>query len=166
MITFREVMTTTSTRIAFGAAVLGVALCGWTLARAIRLETVGTAPATVNVVPGALDMPKPATGIDVAAAVASDLFSVDRTAPKERYRMPGEAAAAGDAPVRPTVLGTAIGADGSSFATCQLESARLQMVRVGDHLGDYTVKAIERGRVVFLTRDGTSFEILAPKQGS
>ena len=166
MITIRDLMATMSTRIAFGAAILGVALCGWTLTRAIRLEPVSTAPATVSVVPGALDMPRPASGIDVPTAAAADLFSVDRTAPMERYRMPGEEATTGEAPARPTVLGTAIAADGSSFATCQLESARLQMVRVGDHLGDYIVKSIERGRVVFLTRNGTSFEVLAPKQGS
>ena len=167
MMTLREMLASGSTRAALGAAVLGVALSAWALSRAIRLDPVGTAPATVSVVPGALDMAQPAAGLDISAAVAADLFAVDRIAPEERYRMPGEAAGEnGAAPARPVVLGTAIAADGSSFATCQFESARLQMVRVGDHLGDYTVKSISRERVVFLTRAGTSLEILVPKQGS
>lgn len=167
MMTIQELTASTATRAALGAVVLCVALCGWTLTRAIRLEAVGTAPATVSVVPGALDIPPSSSGIDVLAAVSADLFSVERIAPEQRYRMPGEAAAGTDGePARPVVLGTAIAADGSSFATCQLESSRLQMVRVGDHLGDYTVKSISRERVVFLTRAGTSLEILVPKQGS
>ncbi len=167
MMTVQELTASAATRVALGAAVLGMTLCGWTLTRAIRLDAVGTAPATVSVVPGALDIPPTASGIDVSAAVAADLFSVDRIAPEQRYRMPGEAAGETRAePAKPAVLGIAIAADGSSFATCQLESSRVQMVRVGDHLGDYTVKSISRERVVFLTRAGTSLEILVPKQGS
>ncbi len=126
------------------------------------------APATVSIVPGALDTPAAPGGVDVAAAIAVDLFSPDRTAPAARYRMPGEAApaaAAQEAP-KPTVLGTAIAADGTSFATCQFESARLLMVRVGDKVGDYLVKTIERGRVVFATPAGKTFEVLAPRAGS
>lgn len=167
MITIRDLATSTPTRVALGAAMLGVVLCAWALTRAIRLDAVGTAPPTVSVVPGALDMPAAAQRVDIPAAVAADLFAVDRTAPKERYRMPGEAGdSTKEAPAKPVVLGTAIAADGSNFATCQLDSGRLQMVRVGDHLGDYTVKSIGRGRVVFVTRAGTSLEILAPQQGS
>jgi hypothetical protein len=64
------------------------------------------------------------------------------------------------------VLGVALAADGSSFATCQFQSSRLLMVRVGDKIGDYTVRIIERGRVVFATPAGKTFEVLAPRAGS
>jgi hypothetical protein len=40
------------------------------------------------------------------------------------------------------------------------------MMRVGDKVGDYTVKSIGRGRVVFITTAGTLLEILAPQEGS
>jgi hypothetical protein len=40
------------------------------------------------------------------------------------------------------------------------------MVRVGDKVGDYLVKTIERGRVVFATPAGKTFEVLAPRAGS
>jgi hypothetical protein len=167
MMTFEELTESTGMRVALGAAVIGVALCGWMLTRAIKIDEVGTAPATVSVVPGALDIPESRTEVDVRAAVAADLFAVDRTAPKERYHMPGEALAEGKVePSKPIVLGTAIAADGSSFATVQFESSRLHMMHVGDTLGGYTVKFIGRGRVVFLTTAGTSLEILAPQQGS
>ncbi len=162
-----ELTASSGMRAALGAAVIGLAFCGWTAARAMKLETVATAPATVDVVPGALDIPATGTPVNVRAAVDADLFAENRSAPSQRYRMPGEGS--GDstaAPAMPIVLGTAIAADGRSFATCQLESSRLQMVRVGDHLGNYLVKSIERGRVVFQTPAGTSLEILAPQQGS
>lgn len=167
MMSLRELTAGTGMRVALAAAAVGVALCGWALTRAIHVDPVGTAPATVTVVPGALDIPEPVGTVDVHAAVAADLFAEDRSAPKARYRMPGEGETIAKAePARPIVLGTALAADGSSFATCMLESSRLQMVRVGDHLGDYLVKSISRGKVVFLTPSGTPLEILAPQQGS
>ena len=162
-----ELTAGTGMRTALGAVVIGLALCGWTTVRAVKLEPVPTAPATVDVVPGALTVPVAGIPVNVRAAVDADLFSVDRSAPSQRYRMPGEGTADSTAaPAVPVVLGTAIAADGQSFATCQLESSRLVMVRVGDRLGNYLVKSIARGRVVFQTPAGTSLEILAPTQGS
>ena len=105
----------------------------------------------------------------VLGAVSLDLFNPDRMAPVARYRLPSDpAAVASDTPppARPVVLGTAIASDGSSFATCQLESSRLLMVRVGDKVGVYLVKAIERGRVVFQTPAGERLEIQALRPGS
>lgn len=168
MIAWREWTSGKWMRVAIVALIAALGLSVWSTAQAMRATVVEAAPATVSVVPGALDAaPAPAT-IDVAAAIDADLFSPDRTAPAERYRMPGEAAPAAAAaePARPIVLGTAIAADGSSFATCQLDSPRLLMVRVGDKVGEYTVRIIERGRVVFTTPAGRSFEVLAPRAGS
>jgi hypothetical protein len=168
MTPWREWTAGTGMRAALGALALAVVLCGWTTAHALRVSDVRAAPATVSIVPGALDAAPAPSPVDVAAAFGVDLFSPQRTPPAARYRMPGEAApaaAAEDAP-KPIVLGTAIAPDGSSFATCQFQSARLLMVRVGDKIGDYVVKAIERGRVVFATPAGKTFEVLAPRAGS
>lgn len=155
-------------RAALAALVLAVLLCAWTTARAVRANPVDAAPANVSIVPGALDTPPAAARVDVAAAIEIDVFSPERTPPAARYRMPGEPepVAAAAEPPKPIVLGTAIASDGSSFATCQYESSRLLMVRVGDKIGDYTVKLIERGRVVFSTPAGKTFEVLAPRAGS
>lgn len=166
MMTLRELTAGTPMRVALVATAVGVGLCGWTLARAIKIDAVGTAPATVSVVPGALDIPETTARVDVRAAVAADLFAEGRTAPKERYHLPGEAVEAKAEVSKPIVLGTAVAPDGSNFATCQFESSRLLMVRVGDHVGGYTVKSITRGKVVFVTPAGSQLEILAPLQGS
>ena len=154
-------------RAALAAVAVAVLLCAWTVRQAIHVDEVAAAPATVSVVAGALDTPPVVANVDVGIAIAADLFSPDRKAPAARYRMPGEEAPKPivEAP-KPIVLGTALAADGSSFATCQFESSRLLMVRVGDRIGDYLVKVIERGRVVFATPAGKTFEVLAPRAGS
>ncbi|HEX3928137.1 MAG TPA: hypothetical protein VHW65_09060 [Gemmatimonadales bacterium] len=150
-------------RIVAGVLLLALLCLGWTVANAWRIPTVAATPAAVNVMAGALDTPVAPAPIDLSAMGAAALFSPGRAAAPDRYRMPGEGVAAGPAPdaPRPVVLGTAIAADGSSFATCQFQSSRLLMVRVGDHVGEYLVKAIERGRVVFVSPAGKSLEVLA-----
>ena len=55
---------------------------------------------------------------------------------------------------------------GRSFATCQLGDDRPIIVRVGDKIGEYTVRTIERGRVVFTTANGSRLEVLALRPGS
>lgn len=168
--TWREWTSTTWMRGALGALALGVATLAWTLAGALRADVVPAAPAEVTITEGALATPASPAAVDVTAVVATDLFSTTRTAPAVRYRPPGEVVATGPSapqePLKPVVLGTAIGADGTSFATCQFDSPRLLMIRVGDHVGNYTVKSIERGSVVFTTPAGKVLEILAPRPGS
>ena len=168
MTRWREWTAGSGMRLALGALVLALMFFAWTTAGALRIDEVAAAPSTVAIVPGALDAPATTGSVDVATAVGIDLFSPERTPPAARYRMPGEPepAAAAPEPPKPVVLGTAIAGDGSSFATCQFESTRLLMVRVGDKVGDYTVKTIARGRVVFSTPAGKTFEVLAPRAGS
>ncbi len=157
-------------RAALGALAVGAAVLAWTLAGALHTDVVPAAPAAVTITPGALATPAPPPSVDVGAAVASDLFATNRSAPPVRYHPPGEVVVTGPAgpqePPKPVVLGTALAADGSSFATCQFASSRLLMVRVGDHVGNFVVKSIERGSVVFTTPEGKRLEIFAPRPGS
>ena len=154
-------------RLAVGALALAVILCVAIAVRAMRSDNVVAAPATVSIVAGALDAPAAVPSVNVDMANAADLFAPERKPPAARYRMPGEAAPKiVEEPPKPIVLGVALASDGTSFATCQFQSARLLMVRVGDKIGDYTVRSIERGRVVFATPAGKTFEVLAPRAGS
>lgn len=154
-------------RAALAGVTLALLLCAWTVRKAIHVEEVAAAPATVSIVAGALDTPPPGAAVNVGVAIDADLFSPTRKAPVARYRMPGEPAVkVVEEPPKPIVLGVALAADGSSFATCQFQSAKLLMVRVGDKIGEYTVRVIERGRVVFSTPAGKTFEVLAPRAGS
>lgn len=158
-----------SVRLAALGVMVALVLAGWTARRIWQVAEVPAVPAGGTLATDALVAPARPESVDVAAAVALDLFNPDREAPAARYRLPGDpAAVASDAPppARPVVLGTAIASDGSSFATCQLESSRLLMVRVGDKVGSYTVQSIERGRVVFQAPTGERLEILALRPGS
>jgi hypothetical protein len=148
---------------------LAAALAGWTVHRALHPAAPDEVPPGAPMMADALDTVSLPPAVDVAAAFAADLFSPDRSAPATRYRMPGEPSAVtspATAPVHPIVLGTATSVDGTRFATCQYQSDRLLMVRVGDRIADYTVKSIDRGRVVFNGPGGSSFEVVAPKPGS
>lgn len=102
---------------------------------------------------------------DIGAAVALDPFAASRSAPAKRYTLPwevGEAKVTEAAP-KPQVLGTAISLDGKNFATCQLGSDTPRIVHIGDRMGEYTVKSIARGRVVFTTSSGSTLDISALK---
>ena len=167
MIPMREWSRNTGMRIALVALLAAIAFLAISIVRAVRVDTVAPAPATVSIVAGALDASASVPVVNVEMANGADLFAPERKPPAARYRMPGEAAPKSvEEPPKPVVLGTALAADGSSFATCQYQSARLLMVRVGDKVGDYIVKSIERGRVVFATPAGKTFEVLAPRAGS
>lgn len=151
------------------SVVVALLVVAWTARRFWQLSEVPAASPGPTLSTDALAQPARPDSVDVGEAVAYDLFHPDRTAPAARYRLPGDpVAAVSDAPppARPVVLGTAIASDGTSFATCQLESSRLLMVRVGDTVGAYLVKSIERGRVVFQTPAGERLEIQALRPGS
>jgi len=160
---------------AMRAAVIGVAFAFafavWAMVDALRAPALPTA--TVRPAPTiVLRQPSSLDPVDIDAAIDRDLFSPDRSAPDEPFRMPGEAApqaVAQQAIQRPTVLGTAVSPSGSSFATAQLGPAEPRIVREGDRLGDFIVTKIERGHVVFRTSTGTRLDIAAsaaPTQGT
>ena len=63
--------------------------------------------------------------------------------------------------VLPVVHGTAVGAEGRSFAMCSLDGSPTQIVRLGDRVGDFTVRAITRGAVEFSTPAGERISVAA-----
>jgi hypothetical protein len=149
-------------RAALGLLVLAFGFALWALITALRVPAVVPAAtsAPVRLAGGAAS--EKAT-VDIDGAVQSDLFSPDRSAPDEPFRMPGDAPAQAEATMapRPSVLGTAVSADGSSFATAQLSGGTPRIIRPGDRIGDFTVISIERGHVVFTASNGTRFDIAA-----
>lgn len=148
--------------------VAAIGVVGWTLTRALRASDTGAAPvmsvaALEPITRGPL--PPPA---DIQSAVESDLFARDRSAPSEPYRMPGESAPDNKPvvePMKPLVLGTAVANDGRSFATLQLGDATPTLVHVGDKIGEWTVKGIERRKVVLVSTTGSRAELTVPKPG-
>ena len=164
-------MTTPASRsasLATGVLALSAAVVAWTVVRAIRLDATPDAAPLELATADALAPAVRLAAVDIKGAVEGDIFAPDRSAPARHYRLPGEADAADEPvapPPTPVVLGTAIAEGMSSFATVQLENGAPRIVRVGDHIGVYTVKQVDRGRVVFTNSSGKKFDIPALKPG-
>jgi hypothetical protein len=156
-------------RVAICAFVVSVAVVTWTLAQALRSHPLpDTTPTTIasleTIAQGSARPPA-----DIATAVDKDLFAADRSAPDAPYRMPGESDEKQKStvePMKPSVLGTAVATDGRSFATLQLGDASPTIVRVGDKIGEWVVKAIERGKIVLVSTTGTRADLTVPKPGT
>lgn len=134
----------------------------WTLVQAIRIEPVPDSPAPQFDSGAARGVPATAPAIDVPSVVATDPFSVDRTAPERRYVAPGDErddAAPIEPVAEPVVLGTAFSDRVHGFATVQLADGYPTIVHAGDKIGQYTVQSIERGHVVFTARSGKRLDI-------
>ena len=162
---------TRSPGVRIGAAVLIVAL-GITIRSIAGALHAAPLPRVSQMAIASLDLitrtPPPAPA-DVQAAVENDLFAPDRTAPSTPYRMPGERDrndAPAAEPVKPQVLGTAVATDGRSFATMQLGDASPVLVRVGDKIGAWTVKAIARGKVTLVTGGGARADLSVQTPGT
>jgi hypothetical protein len=143
---------------------------GWTTMRALRVQAIpdppSTAIASLETIRRAPARPKS----DVEATAENDVFSIDRSAPVAPYRMPGEpdpsAVRAVVQPEKPLVLGTAIATDGRNFATVQLGNGSPMLVRIGDKVGEWTVRAIERGKIVLVSTNGSRAEVTVSKPGT
>ena len=156
-------------RAALGALVIAVTFMVWSVVQAFRGDET---PQAVPVTTVSLDRLRAGPArqpTDIDDAVDNDLFSEDRSAPAGRYRMPDEEApdtGAAAQPEKPAVLGTAVATDGRHFATVQMKNARPTLVHVGDTVGVWVVRSIERGKVGLVSAGGTRIEVAAPKPGT
>lgn len=154
-------------RVAAALVLCGVALLAllWSAQSAVRLTPTDRVAPPEFVVTDSLAARAALPALNVPAIVDLNLFSPDRRAPLSRYRLEGE-----DDPVafatepeavasRPIVVGTAVGPGNTSFAMCSLDDSPVVIVRVGDRLGNYTVRAIARGVVEFSTPSGERISI-------
>jgi hypothetical protein len=158
----REWTQTNAGRATIAALAASTVIALWTLVHAIRIAPVPEIAAPQFAANGALTASTAASSVDVAAAVERDPFAADRSAPANRYRAPGEESD-DDSPkapaVEPVVLGTAASDATHAFATIQLADSHATIMHVGDKIGQYTVKSIERGHVVFTTPSGKKLDI-------
>lgn len=161
-------MKTPAMRGAIVLLLVAIATVAWTLVHAVRADPLPeTPPSSSGGAP--IKRAVPPGPADVQAAVESDLFSSDRSAPSAPYRMPGEKTPEvkqAAEPPKPVVLGTAVASDGKSFATLQLGGDRPTLVHVGDKIGEWVVKAIDRGKVTIINTSGGRADLVVPKPGS
>lgn len=159
---------TPAMRAAIGALVVAVVLVSWTLINALRREPLPDAPPTTLASLETITNHSARPPADITTAVEKDLFAPDRSPPDAPYRMPGESDGKEKPtvePMKPIVLGTAVATDGRSFATLQLGDGSPTLVHVGDKIGEWVVKAIERGRIVLVSTSGTRADLTVPKTG-
>jgi len=165
----RDLTRSPAMRLALAALALSVGITGWTLVRAFRADALPETPPTTiasleTIRGGAVHPPA-----DIESAVDNDLFADDRSAPGVPYRMPGENVPDDKpavVPEKPIVLGTAVATDGRHFATVQLSGASPTLVHVGDRIGEWIVRSIERGKIVIVTAGGTRADVTVPKPGT
>jgi hypothetical protein len=164
----RDLTSTAGARVALGVFAVAVIVTGWTLVRALRADALPVPPRTTLASLETITRRMPQPPADIHAAVEGDLFANDRSAPATPYRMPGDKDpdAPAPEPMKPSVLGTAVATDGRSFATLAFSDGRATLVHVGDKIGDWTVKAIARGKVTLVSSGGIRAEITVPKPGT
>lgn len=158
----REWMSTSAGRVSLALLVASTGVALWTFVHAVRIAPVPDLAAPPFAGTAAITDAAPVRDVNVDAAVDTDPFAADRSAPEREYRAPGEDD--GDVQphaeaAQPVVLGTAVSGPARSFATVQLGDSHAVIMREGGRIGDYTIRSIERGHVVFTTPSGKKLDI-------
>jgi hypothetical protein len=161
-----------SPSVALTLFIASAVLVGWSLQRALLTDAL-PGPARVSPIPGSttVDPPVPLATATLAAAVGKDPFHPERRRPSLRFRFPGEGSPSTATEATPAtaafkLIGTATMPEGRSFAMCQWGAEPPKLVRIGESVGNLTLKKVEPGRAVFLTAGGKRFEVQVPKAGS
>jgi len=161
---------------------VSVRVAGWLLAgaiavllvaawRAVRIDEVEPPPlpAPVNP-PAAAPSPGEGEGYSIARvmeAVNNDPFHPLRRRPARRLQPAGnqvvEAVADGGLSVQ--VIGTAVSANGGGFAMCAWGGAAPRIVRIGERVGDWTLRAVTPGAAQFRSSTGTTVVVRIAKAG-
>jgi len=168
MNTLRGWRTSIPLQSSFAALGLATLTTVWTLVNALRVEPIPDPPPTAIASLESLRRAPRTASADVQATVDYNVFSIDRVAPAAPYRLPGEPdpdAKPAVQPDKPIVLGTAVATDGKHFATMQMKDGTPKLVRVGDKIGEWIVRGIERGKVVLVSTGGVRAELAVTRPG-
>jgi len=105
---------------------------------------------------------------EISVVLRGDPFAPERHAPATRFRLPGEAAPTGAVVTTAALrlIGVALIADGRSFALVQAGGDTPRLVRIGEKIGGYTLRHVERDRATFAGPDGKSQDYRVTKAGS
>ncbi len=159
----------TGLRAATGVLAVSVIVTTWTLVNALRAEAIPEVPPSSFASLQGITHGQKRARADIATVVENDLFSADRSAPDTPYRMPGDPDPNEKAvalPEKPLLLGTGVATDHRNFATVQLGADRPTLVRVGDKIGLWVVRSIERNKITLVTATGAKVDIGVPRPGT
>lgn len=157
------------------ALALALGLVCWTLWRATHF-TIATPTGAPPGDPTPLSIPAPVSGYSlrrVLAAIGKDPFHPERRRPGQRFQLPADAAAAvaRGQESRTTeaslhLIGTAVASEGGGFAMCAWQGGSPRIVRVGERVGDWTLRKVTPGAAEFATPAGTTVVVHVPKAGT
>ncbi|HWL39482.1 MAG TPA: hypothetical protein VNO75_04525 [Gemmatimonadaceae bacterium] len=108
---------------------------------------------------------------ELERAVNSDPFREDRSRPPVRYE-PGGTRVSVSEEIAPAaeqaivLLGTVVGDEGRSFAMFQTGGAGARLVRVGEKVGDHTLRRVGRQSAVLVSAGGKETTISVSKAGN
>jgi hypothetical protein len=157
--------------VALAALVTSAGLALWSLGKAVDLDQLSSVAAAASVPePAGAGHRLPLASAELEKAVGKDPFHPERRRPAVRFQLPGEeppdSGKAGATPAAFKLIGTATMSEGRGFAMCQWGADPPKLVRIGESVGDLTLKAVQPGRAVFLTTGGKRYEVQVPKAGS
>ena len=137
--------------------------------RAVRLDAVRPLPVPV-VAPDGTPSPAAREGSSIARvmeAVNNDPFHPLRRRPARRLRPAGGQVveAVADRGLSVQVIGTAVSADGGGFAMCAWGGAPPRIVRIGERVGDWTLRAVTPGAAQFTSSTGATVIVRIAKAG-
>ena len=167
----RAITPAVALRTSRGLLFAALLLLTWTIGRTFRESTAGALAAPAALTVHHADLPPAApTDIELAHAIATDLFAVDRAAPAVRYRLARAnaranvgAAAAQPLPVR--LIGTVIVAAGRSFAMCQLGADQPRLVYPGQRIGAMKLESVSQGSATFTDDAGARVVLRVARAG-
>ncbi len=160
--------------VAFAALVVSLGLVASALWRGLTLEPVtrdGAGSLGVSAVTMAEREPLDADLI--VAALDHDPFHPERRRPRQRFRLPSErVTSVARRPARPSGLppsmsltGTMAYGNGGGVAILR-DRGSTRLVRVGEQVGDLTLRRVEREEVVFVSVSGARIVVRVSKPGS
>ena len=157
--------------VAFAALVVSLGLVASALWRALTLEPVtrdGAGSLGVSAVTMAEREPLDADLI--VAALDHDPFHPERRRPRQRFRLPSErvtsvALRPAGLPPSMSLTGTMAYGDGGGVAILR-DRGSTRLVRVGEQVGDLTLRRVEREEVVFVSENGARIVVRVSKPGS
>jgi hypothetical protein len=137
--------------------------------RALRLDEVKPLPAAVAVT-DATPSPDEREGyslVRVMEAVNNDPFHPLRRRPARRLQPAGVQVVEGvaDRGLSVQVIGTAVSANGGGFAMCAWGGAPPRIVRIGERVGDWTLRAVTPGAAQFTSSAGATVVVRIAKAG-
>jgi hypothetical protein len=152
---------------AFAAALALVLFTGWHAFRTVEVQPV---PSAAN---GSSDSAGPQSPgqayslTRVLTALDKDPFHPQRRRPARRPQSGGENAVPNSPAQGGSVLviGTAVSADGRGFAMCAWGGAPPRIVRVGERVGDWTLRAVSKGAAEFTSPTGVTTVVRIVKPG-